>query len=344
MALAGCFLLVAWAAVAFCMGGFLQFRHDSGHEAIDRIIRSDSSPNDALSLVVEPDEGTKKVVAMIQTAKMSVDMTMYTLDDKTVEAALGVAERRGVAVRVILNGGYQGTEPPSKKSMATFARLEALGVPVRWSQPYFDLTHQKTLVADGAHALIMTGNLDRTYYKKDRDFEVVDDDAKDAAAIAAVFDTDWNGTKVPAADGTDLVWSPGSEGELVALIGSAKRSLLVYNEEMDDAAIENVLEQAARRGVDVQVLMTMDTGWLSAFSALAAAGVHIRTFDPKAVLYIHAKMILADGRLAFLGSENFSDASLKANRELGILFSKSDIVAKLASVFRSDWQQAQEFQ
>ena len=95
--------------------------------------------------------------------------------------------------------------------------------------------------------------------------------------------------------------------------------------------------------MNVQVLMTLDVGWLSAVSALSAAGVHIRTFDAKASTYIHAKAIVADGKLAFIGSENFSDGSLDANRELGLLFSKSDVVAQLEAVFRSDWQNARDF-
>lgn len=337
--------MVAWLGLSAYQAGLFHFdfHRGSGHPAIDRIIKAESSPNHSLSLVVEPDDGIAPVVAMIDGAKKSVAMTMYSLNDKNVEASLARAVRRGVAVRVILNGGYQGLEPPSKKSAATFARLQAAGIPVRWSQSYFDLTHQKTLVVDGAEALVMSGNLDRTYYKKDRDFYVSDGDAKDVAAIESAFASDWEGEHVAAPDGDDLVWSPGSEGELEALIGRAKKTLLVDNEEMDDAGIENALEEAARRGVNVEVLMTMDTGWLSAFSALSAAGVHIRTFGPKDALYIHAKIIVADGALAFLGSENFSDGSLDANRELGLLFSQKDVLDRLIAVFRADWQKAQDF-
>ena len=331
-----CVVLFAYAA------GYFGRSKKPAHPAIDRIISSKSSPNQALSLVVEPDDGTASVVAFIDGAKSSVDMVMYSLYDRDVESALARAEKRGVSVRVILNGGYQGA-PPSKKSLAALARLKALGVPAQFSKPYFDLTHQKSIVADGARALIMTGNLDRTYYKKDRDFQVLDADPADAAAIGTAFESDWEGKRSVAPDGTDLIWSPGSEEEIASVIGSAKHSLLVYNEEMNDVDIEDALEDAARRGVDVGVLMSMDTGWLSAFSALTAAGVHVRTFDAKASTYVHAKIVLSDGKLAFLGSENFSDGSLDANRELGIVLTEPAVIAGLVSVFISDWKQATVF-
>ena len=342
---AGCVTTIALAFLYLYLyrAGYVDVSGGTGHPIVDAILQKGSVDNDALTLYTEPEAGTAPVISRIQNAKKSVDIVIYTLKDKTVEAALAQAEARGVAVRVILNGGYKGTEPPSKKSTATFDRLEAAGVPVRWSHNYFDLTHQKTLVVDGAEALILTGNLDKTYYKKDRDFWVGDADPKDVAAIEAVFVSDWNGEKKPAEDGTGLIWSPGSEGELVALIGSAKNSLLIYNEEMKDVAIEDALEKAARRGVQVQVVMSMDAGWLSAFTALTSAGVHIRTFGPKAAVYIHAKMIVSDGKLAFLGSENFSDGSLKDNRELGLLFSKKSLVDMLKAQFQRDWAQATDF-
>ena len=68
-------------------------------------------PNDELSLVVEPDDGITPVLAMIDGAKKSLDIVMYELDDAQIEAALAADEARGVAVRVILSGGYEGAPP-----------------------------------------------------------------------------------------------------------------------------------------------------------------------------------------------------------------------------------------
>ena len=70
---------------------------------------------------------------------------------------------------------------------------------------------------------------------------------------------------------------------------------------MDSAAIERALESAARRGVDVRVTMTAQSSWVSAFTQLTAAGVHVHLYASNASLYIHAKMILTPGRV-LLGS------------------------------------------
>ena len=136
--------------------------------------------------------------------------------------------------------------------------------------------------------------------------------------------------------GADLLWSPGSEDALLSLIASARSSLLVENEEMDAPAITSALEAAARRGVSVTVIMTDDSEWSSDFSDLEAAGVHVRTYSEDAALYIHAKAIVADGNRAFVGSENFSDASLDYNRELGIITSDAAIVSVLEDTLLAD--------
>ena len=99
----------------------------------------------------------------------------------------------------------------------------------------------------------MTGNLTSRYYSTTRDFVVMDSQAADVAAIDSVFNTDWSGrTPSPGPAGGDLVWSPGSEPQLVALIDSAAHSVTVENEEMDSTPIEEALEADARRGINCE--------------------------------------------------------------------------------------------
>jgi cardiolipin synthase A/B len=137
--------------------------------------------------------------------------------------------------------------------------------------------------------------------------------------------------------GKDLIWSPGPETRLVSLIGSARHSLLVENEEMDAPEIGSALESAAERGVNVTVVMTRESDWESAFNALTKAGVHVDTYaDSSKALYIHAKVIVVDGRRAFLGSENFSVGSMQYNRELGLITTSKPIVQALTGVLDKD--------
>jgi cardiolipin synthase len=289
-----------------------------------------------LSLITEPEAGISPVLAAIEGARRQVDMVMYEDSDAQLDAALAADERRGVVVRVLLDGGYYGAGSPA--NLAAYAYLRAHDVAVRWTPKYFALTHQKTLVVDG-RAYILTFNLTPDYYASSRDFAVVDTNPVDDQAVGRTFDADWAGRRITAPVGSDLVWSPGSESTQVKLIGSATRWLEIYNEEMDSPAVETALEADAGRGVDVRVTMTADSSWDSAFARLAAAGVHIRLYAPNASLYIHAKMILTPSRV-FIGSENFSTTSMDDNRELGLITADPAIRASLTATFSSDYAKA----
>ncbi len=88
--------------------------------------------------------------------------------------------------------------------------------------------------------------------------------------------------------------------------------------------------------------MTAESDWDSAFSALVKAGAHVRTYkDSTKVLYIHAKAVVADAGSSdeqmFVGSENFSAASLRRNRELGIRTTNKSVIAAVAAVLAADY-------
>ena len=287
------------------------------------------------SLVVEPGQGMGTVYQAITGARHSLDLVIYELEDTTAVNDLIQAKDRGVSVRVILDQAYAKSQNES-----AYATLAAHGVDVHWSSTQVDITHQKTLIVDSDEALVMTGNMTSQYYASTRDFILADSDARDVAAIEAVFDADFSNTAVQPSPGDDLVWSPGSAAALVGLIQGAKKELLVENEEMSEQEIVVALEAAAQRGVDVQVCMTDSSSWSSEFSDLTHDGVRVYTYSPDAALYIHAKAIVADPGTDsirwFLGSENFSSTSLDLNRELGVELNDASTGNRLASVIDGD--------
>ena len=270
-------------------------------------------------LLVEPQAGMTPLYNFMSSARQSLDMTMYELSDPTAEQILIADHKRGVRVRVLLDHDYSG----GSVNQAAYATLSSAGVPVAWTNDS-EIFHQKTITVDDDESAIMTGNLTPQYYATTRDFVVMDSQPPDVAAIESVFATDWSGAAPsPGPPGIDLVWSPGSEPQLAALISSATRSVVVENEEMDSTSIEDALESDAERGVDVTVVMTADSEWDSAFSQLESDGVHVVLYpDTASALYIHAKVIDVDSTKAFIGSENFSTASLDYNRELGLITSR----------------------
>jgi cardiolipin synthase A/B len=329
--------LSAALALAAALGG-CGITSSSATATIRDLAGPDSGPSVAstVSVITEPQAGIAPLLRAIRDARRTVELVMYEDEDGQVDAALAAARARGVNVRVLLNGRY--TEADNE---AAYTYLKRHRVPVRWTPSYFTLTHQKSLVVDG-RAYILTFNLTPRYYASDRDFGVVDLNSLDIAAIERTFTADWDHTKITAPTASDLIWSPGSQQALVSMITSARGSLDIYNEEMDSEPIEQALERAARRGVDVRVVMTYDSDWRAAFEQLTAAGVHVRTYASDARLYIHAKMVRTPRR-AFIGSENFSYTSLELNRELGITFTTAALIRSLGATFDRDYSGATPF-
>ena len=294
----------------------------------------------ALSLVLEPNQGMNPIYALLTSARHTVDLTMYELEDTYAEQLLAGDAGRGVDVRVILDHAYIGTA-----NNAAYSFLLAHGVHVRWASSLYDLTHQKTLTVDGAVSVIMSLNWTSRYYSDTRDVAVIDRTAADIAAVVATFNADFDGARVTPGSGADLVWSPTtSQPDLLQLINGAHHLLLVENEEMGSTSITDALLAAAHRGVDVEVCMTNSSSWSSAFRELIAAGVHVRVYSPSAALYIHAKVLVGDpgtsAQVAFAGSQNFSTASLRYNRELGILMRSSALVSQLNTMVQQDFNGA----
>jgi cardiolipin synthase A/B len=302
--------------------------------------RPAAPPAAGLRVLTEPQAGIGPIYKLITGARRSVDLTMYELRDPTAEADLAADAARGVDVRVILDRNLE-----QSRNTGAYDYLAAHRVHVVWA-PANMTYHQKTLTVDGATSVIMTLNLVTEDYPGTRDFAVIDTDHSDVAAIAATFNADFSGHAVNPPDGADLVWSPtNAEASVLAVIRGARHSLAVENEEMDDPAVTSALGAAARRGVNVTITMTEDSRWDDAFTELARDGAHIRLYpESSRDLYIHAKAIVADaglpGQQAFVGSQNFSVASLDYNRELGIRTTSPAVIGAVSSALTSDYAHA----
>jgi PLD-like domain len=289
------------------------------------------------TLVTEPADDYQQIYTFINSATKTLDMTMYELSDTTAEADLAADAARGVTVRVILDQNLE-----KSNNQAAYTYLSGHGVSVHWAWTTYAAAHQKTITVDDSVSAIMTGNLTPQYFSTSRDFAVIDKDANDVAAIEAVFGADFTNTAITPAGGDDLVWSPTTaQTDLVNLINSATTSLSVENEEMSATAIVNALVAAAKRGVLVEVTMTNSSDWTSEFNTLSAAGVYIDTYASTASLYIHAKVIIADAAKSdaavYLGSINFSNASLTENRELGLIVNDPTVLTSTNATVAGDF-------
>ncbi|HEY2563524.1 MAG TPA: phospholipase D-like domain-containing protein, partial [Acidimicrobiales bacterium] len=282
--------------------------------AFAAVARAGSTPAAAgpgETLIIEPDSGPGPLDELMSSAARSVDLSMYELADPRAESILVADAARGVHVRVILDQHLERV-----RNQAAFTYLSAHRVDVRWAPDTVDAFHVKSVCVDGARCAVMTLNLTSRYYATTRDFAVVDTDEADVTAIEQTFDDDFDGRPEVPASGTDLVWSPGSTAPLAHLIGDARHTVLVYNEELSDPTLVDGLAAAARRGVHVEVVMTYASSWARSFDTLTAAGAQVHVLYGEHPVYIHAKMIWVDGTRVFLGSQNLSVASMTRNREL----------------------------
>ena len=137
-----------------------------------------------------------------------------------------------------------------------------------------------------------------------------------------------------------------SRERTLKLIGSAGKTLIVYNEEMADPDVMNALVAASKKKVDVQVVMASSICATSStktpcvpgqpvpsgyFDYLTKNGVKVTLLNSQKGLYIHAKAIVADGVDGFIGSENFGYGSMNYNRELGLMLTNRADPTKVAS-------------
>lgn len=299
-----------------------------------------------VSVFVEPNAGESPIVNAIGSAKKSVWLEIYILSDRNVIRALEEAANRGLDVRVMLEPHPYGTSSPQR----VMDQLQATGIKVQTTNTAFALTHEKGMIVDGNTAYIMTSNFSRSALggygsssqysdSTNREYDIIDTNGQDVQAVTAIFNADWS-RNTAQFNNANLVVSPvNSRNDFTTFINSAHHTLIIEAEEMQDSSIEQAIDGAAKRGVQVEVILPSPSSSSgdsnsAGIQTLKQAGVQVRE-DPR--LYMHAKMMVVDGHEAFVGSENISTQSLDQNRELGILISDSGVITTLQQTFQQDW-------
>jgi phosphatidylserine/phosphatidylglycerophosphate/cardiolipin synthase-like enzyme len=294
--------------------------------------RPGASTSGPVTLLVEPDAGANAVRDLLTGARASLWMEMYLLTDEATIDALIERRRAGIDVRVVLEPHPYQADGANDDA---FARLAAAGVLVAWSSPRFALTHAKAIVVDHARLVVLTLNLTRAGLTSNREYAVVDEDARDVAAAESLFRADLAGAPAPGTEGRLLASPTSMRPALTEAIGRASRAVAVEMEELSDAAVVDALAAARARGCAVAVALP-GSGTSAATSGaarrLATAGVDVRFVDAPTV---HAKAVIADDWL-YVGSANLTAASLDANRELGLALRDSAALRVVARTIADD--------
>lgn len=301
-------------------------------------------------LINTPDQNHDLIVRAIRQAKSKVQMSMYHLTDSEVIQALIDAQIRGIDVQVILDNS--SLQNPKYKEV--FDRLVAGKVVVLASSPQFRITHSKMFIVDGNLAFVSTMNL-VGHFDNMRDFGIFTVDPTVIRELVTVFEADVinsrnNTFHTPTVSHANLLWSPvNSEKKIVDLIDSADRSVSLAVENLGSDVVLAALVRARQRGALVRVLtpecdLHPNPLWNYPFMRqMAKAGVENRvmpTPSSASTPYMHAKIIVVDDRVAYLGSENFSVSSLRYSREVGVALTSPKTVRGLAAVYSRDWQAA----
>lgn len=390
MAYAHRFTLAAIAlmalALAGCTGGSSQSTPSS---SVEMPTASYSPPPDAqvtppelITLAnVQPNDGIQPVIEFIESARSSVDISIYRIDSDFTPLidALKRTVDRGVPVRISISRQLVGQPNPpqgNSQQIVVQQQLQALGIQVELSRPEFHYGHEKSIIVDAgspqARAMIADWNLQASYFGPNqygpvgaRGMAVLNTDPQDVATIAAYFDANWPPyAPYPVSTRASLVWSPsgveyspvGNSVEVLTdFINGAKQRLDIYAEYIqDNSFLIDMVIARAKAGVSVRIVANSSGQSSDMVAKLRGAGIQIR-FDPiydgntSDPMFVHSKTMFADigtpDQVAFIGSQNtFINESPEAILELGVLARDPQTIEQAFAYFEQDWSTATETQ
>jgi len=292
------------------------------------------------SLIVMPDDTGKPLVGAIDGARKSIRIKMFLFSDPSLLAAVIAAHQRGVKVRVMLNPARRGGEPENE---ATRKTLEEAGIEVADTNPAIDLTHEKSMVIDDESAFIQSLNWETKNLTVTRDYAVVTSHRHEVDEVSACFDADWERKEFNPGENCHLIWcNINGRNRVAQFIDQATGSLFLQNERYQDEVIIERLVRAAARGVKIHILArpahNLKKGKLvegvEGLRILQDLGAKVHKLKG---LKLHAKMMLADGARALIGSINLAPGSFDSRRELAIVVHDEAVVKRLEQVVHHDW-------
>jgi cardiolipin synthase len=288
-------------------------------------------------------------------------------------------QRAGVQVHVIYDAiGTLGTPQTFFDKMhdagiqlVAFNPVNPLKLVGPWAPNNRD--HRKILVVDGRVAFTGGVNISSTYANSSLFRSKSRANAKvgwrdthlriEGPAVAALqweFLSNWVGQMAPALSDSNFFPQPTTAGnQLVRILASAPGGdqdiyaayILAINAAVKsvhitcayfvpDVQILGALTQAARRGVDVKIILpgVMEGGLVfyaghSFYSEMLASGIRLYELQ---IAVLHAKTAVIDGMWSTVGSTNIDTRSFLHNYELNAVVFDSEFGVALESAFEED--------
>ncbi len=310
------------------------------------------------------------MLAAIASARRQILLETYIWKGDEVgeqfKAALVEAARRGVEVYVIYDTFANLVVAPPFKRFPP--ELKVLRYPVYtaglrfWDLRHYGRDHRKILVVDDEVGFVGGYNLGTPYATEWRDTHVriAGPDVWDLKRSFADF---WNlhHRRRAGADNRPLLLETASQWEprvrfhrnvprlwmfpiramyLEAINRATRNVWLTQAYFIPDQDFVDALKDAARRGVDVRLLLPLKSNhivadWISRgyFSQLLAAGVRILRFKDAMV---HAKTATIDGRWSTVGTANVDRLSLQGNYEINVEIIDAEMARVMEEIFAVD--------
>lgn len=341
------------------------------------------TPGNKVELLCSGDETYPRVYADLRAATQSITLQMYyckpgRVADQFREILIERA-RAGVQVLFLLDAfGAQSLPEEYRESLrAAGVRVEMFR-PVEWYalEKAYSRSHIRVIVVDATIGYTGGFGLDDKWLGDGRHPDQWRDTnvrftGPAVMALQATFAAGWaeatgdlltgppffdasveaedrGGVRAGVMHAAPSIGSTSAERFLALLIGGARRSLYITNAYFvpGDSFCE-LLERAARRGVDVRILTAGDSTDVRStrfagrafFERLLAAGVRLWEYQPT---MIHAKTVIVDGCFGCVGTMNFDSRSRAFNDETNLVFLDPNLGGSLHQVFEEDLAYSRE--
>lgn len=152
-------------------------------EIFERDWTHESIPEVQEPLIISPNTSRSRYLELIRDAERSIDLYAEVIRDPEIISALAVAERQGVAVRLIVD------ETLDEDDQDVAAQLDDHGVDIRLAGHVY--IHAKLMVIDQSTAIIGSQNFTATSLDDNRELAVEVIDPNILARCMAVYERDW---------------------------------------------------------------------------------------------------------------------------------------------------------
>lgn len=275
-----------------------------------------------MKLIIQPAHGTGPLIKAIKKAKKTIEIVIFRFEDPEIERALMDAVSRGVFVHALIAFTNRGGEKSLRKLEMRF--LEK-GITVARTANDLIRYHGKLLLIDRKELWIFAYNFTHLDMERSRSFGICTRNTGLVQEAARLFECDTQRQPYKPQSQKFVVSPNNARQRLSAFLKGAKRELLIYDVRISDASMLRILEERARAGVNVQII-----GEMGRKSELV-----VRRLKR---LRLHTRVIIRDGKQAFLGSQSLRKMELDERREIGIIVGGAKVVSALIAVFQDDWR------